>query len=260
MGRNHDMSDFFFNTWAPLLAIVSIAAASSSAHAADFKVEAQATTGGTPGFSIVTVGPLDGELEAAAESDPPATEWTYNLVNHLLSDAGAHTYSEIGSLSSHLTALAHRVAAKAFPAGPTGATIGRFADRLTVVSDTLPVGTPVTLTFQNAVSVDWEASGPYSGRVVCSAQIGVVWSSVQWSIWYTEPVPEVESPLIVVETKVGAKLGITGKLSANVSASYLGNGLYDGDIDLDASCKTPLLDATAGVQVIADSGVDYTAL
>ncbi|WP_434425084.1 hypothetical protein [Nannocystis pusilla] len=66
---------------------------------------------------------------------------------------------------------------------------------------------------------------------------------------------------MVVKTTVGATLWISGRLDTSAYASFMVPGpLYGGEMAIDASCQTPLVDVTPGVHLVTESGFDYATL
>ncbi|MDC0673499.1 hypothetical protein [Nannocystis radixulma] len=233
----------------------------AQAQAANYSVAANAITGGTPGAGVQYVGPLTGQTSAEAQDDPAGVTWAHYYTQILYSDAEAFAWTDLGSLSSRVAAVAERVDATSFPNGVSASTTGRFVDRFVVASDTLPKNTPVTLTFRAALTVDWQGSDLYDGSASCEVQIGAKSATPKWSqAWNKAPVV-VDSSLVVVNTTVGATLWISGRLITRAYASFMVPGpQYNGRTEIDATCETPLVDATPGVHLVTESGFDYASL
>lgn len=240
---------------------LSIALTVGTAHAASptYYVEAGATTSYMPGSGSFYTGLLAGEVFAHALNDPPATEWTWNINQIVFSDAKAESWTEIGSLMTHAFASAHRVQATNFPRGVVAQPYAKFIDRLRVTSDTLPVGTPVYVTFGNVMNVDWQGTGLYDGTAKCSLQIGGYASFSQFSTGYNKETISSAAVPLVIKTSVGNTITLTGRLDTMAQASYSGPG-FAGEMTIDAICDAPLLAVTPGVELVAESGVDYAAL
>lgn len=211
----------FWTTSVAVACLSSFAAAAPArAVGPNYSVTAHAVTGGMPGSGASYVGPLTGQTSADAQHDPAGTTWAYYSTQILYSDAAAFAWSDLGSLSSHVSAEAARVQATSFPAAVAANTSNRFTDRFVVASASLPKNTPVTLTFRAELSVAWDGSGLYDGRAGCSVQIGASSASPKWSeSWNKGSTPAV-----------------------------------------DATCETPLVEVTPGVHLVTESGFDYATL
>ncbi len=244
-----------------IAAAVTTTAAPARAQTTNYSVESRALTGGMPGSGATYVGPLIGETSSHADNDPPALAWIHNLNQQLFSDAHAESWTEIGALVGHASTLAQRVQATNFPAGVTATSMGRYTDRVQVVSATLPKGTPVTLTFHNTMTIDWQGAGLHEGNATCNLQVGGYASYSKWSVGYNKA--ELTSPAapLVVKTTVGAVLAVSGRLDTFARASFFVPGpRYDGDMSVDATCDNPLVATSGDVQLVAESGVDYANL
>ncbi|WAS98854.1 hypothetical protein [Nannocystis punicea] len=236
-------------------------AAPAQAQGPNYSVTAHAVTGGTPGGGASYVGPLMGQTSTEAQHDPAGVTWAFYYTQILYSDADAFAWADLGSLSSRNLAVAERVDATSFPNAVSATTSSRFVDRFVVASDTLPKNTPVTLTFRAALTVDWDGSGLYDGRASCNVQIGASSATPKWSEAWNKASTAASSPLVVVKTTVGATLWISGRLDTSAFASFSAPGpLYGGRTAIDASCETPLVETTPGVQLITESGFDYATL
>jgi hypothetical protein len=238
-----------------------VVAAPARAQGPNYSVTAHAVTGGTPGAGASYVGPLMGETSAEAQHDPAGLTWAFYYTQIFYSDAEAFAWTDLGSLTSRVSAVARRVQATSFPNGVSASTTNRFVDRFVVASDTLPKNTPVTLTFRAELEVDWSGSGLYDGRVGCELQVGASTASPKWSQAWNKAPTATGSSLMVVKTTVGATLWISGRLDTRASASFFAPGpLYSGEMAIDASCVTPLVEMTPGVHLITESGFDYATL
>ena len=71
--------------------ILAVSTAATDAQAANFSVEARATTGTMPGAGATYSGALIGETSTHALHDPAALQWTYNLSQQLYSGAAAES-------------------------------------------------------------------------------------------------------------------------------------------------------------------------
>lgn len=240
--------------------VLAVSTTATSAQAANYSVEARAVTGTMPG-SGATYSTLPGETSTHALHDPAALQWTYNINQSLYSDAAAESWTDIGSLVGHAYALAQRVKATNFPPGVTASTMSRFTDRFQVVSATLPINTPVTLTFNNVMHVDWAGSGLYEGNATCLVQVNGSSGTAKWSAAYNKAETNAASAPIVVKTTVGATLSISGRLDIFTRGSFFVPGpSYDGTVQVDATCDSPFVGADKDVQLATESGFDYSSL
>jgi hypothetical protein len=240
---------------------LAVSTTAADAQAANFGVEARAITGGTPGSGATYVGPLMGQTSAHAASDPAATQWTYNVSQQLYSDAAAETWTDMGSLVGHAYALADVVKATNFPTGVTATSTGRFTDRFKVVSDTLPLNAPVTLTFHNVMHVDWTGVGLYEGTASCVVQVNGTSATAKWSAAYNKAETSVAPAVIVVKTTVGATVSLDGRLNIFARGWFFVPGpRFTGNMEVDATCDSPFVGSDKPVQLVAESGFDYTTL
>ncbi|MEZ4450295.1 MAG: hypothetical protein R3B09_12530 [Nannocystaceae bacterium] len=253
------------NVRAPLVVLCGILTATAPGLAAastpNYGVESRALTGTMPGSGATYSGYLAGETEVDADNDPPAIDWLYNINQQLHADAESHASTTMGELVGHAYALAQRIAATNFPPGVTGTTMGRFIDRLHVVSDTLPNGAPITLTFQEALSIDWEGSSLHDGKASCSLQVGSSSALSSWSVANDVASPAPTTGIVVVKTTVGATLSMSARLDVFARGSFFTPGpRYDGSLTVDAVCRTPLVSISGDARVVAESGTDYESI
>lgn len=229
-----------------------------AAQAVTHWVSATATTNGYAGTGNVFTGALSNQTFAYAESDPAGLQFGQNPSQQLYADVGARSTATPANLYAQASSQAVRINAGSFPHSPTASTEGRYADTLTVTSESLPNGSPVTLTFRVALDVGWQGTGLYDGYVSSSTQIGAVSVSTRWDVAYNKAVAPVQEPQIQVRTSVGARLQLSGKLNTFARGSYFVPGpAYNGSLDLDAAATLRLESATADVTLVADSGADY---
>lgn len=238
--------------------VVTSVASPVHAQTSNYAVEARAITGTMPGSGATYVGPISGDTSAHALHDPAALQWVYNINQSLYSDAAAESWTDIGSLASHASALAQRVKATNFPPGVTSSTLGRWTDRVVVTSATLPVGAPVTLTFSNTMTVDWQGAGLFEGKASCQFQVGGASSTASWSAAYNKAETSVAAAPLVVKTTVGATLWLNARLDTFTRAWFFVPGpRYDGQVELDGACDQGLVSATGDAVLLADSGFEY---
>lgn len=241
--------------------LASSASAPAAAQAAHFWVSATAATNGYTGTGNVFTGALGNQTLAYAESDPAGRQFGQNASQQLYADVGARSTATPGGLHAQSSSQAVRINAGSFPSSPTASTEGRYADALTVTSETLANGTPVTLTFRVALDVAWQGTGLYDGYVSSNTQIGAVTASTRWDVAYDRAAAPVQSPQIQVRTSIGARLQLSGKLNTFARGSYFVPGpAYNGTLDLDARSTLRLESASGEVTLVADSGADYAPL
>jgi len=237
---------------------LAAAARPAQAQSVYFTVLASSTTNGQPGAASTTTGGLANQTSAYSESDPAGVEFGSVPQNTVYADTGAHSWADTGELHAITSAVANRLAATSFPASPQASTEGRFTDRITVTSASLPNGTPVTLNFRNAIEIGLGASSAYNGSVTTYFQVGSVVVSTRWDVANGKPVPTTQSPLLEVKTTVGSVLYTSGKLNTLARASYYASGpIFDGSIEIDATAALRLESASDDVTLVAASGIDY---
>ena len=240
---------------------LSVSTVAAEAQAANFSVEARATTGTMPGAGATYSGALIGQTSTHVLHDPVQLQWTYNTNQQLYSDAAAESWTDMGALVGHAYALARRVKATNFPPGVTAASMGRFTDRFKVVSGTLPLNTPVTLTFHNVMHVDWTGAGLYEGSASCTLQVGGHSATSKWSAAHNKAEASTSAAPLVVKTSVGAVLTLDGRLDSFARGWFFVPGpRHDGDMQVDATCDTPFVGSDKDVQLVTESGFDYASL
>ncbi len=224
-------------------------------------VSANATTGGYVGTSNVFTGALNNQSSAYIESDPAGQQFGSLPSQQLYADTGAHSWADTAELRAQVSSEAARINATSFPSSPTASSEGRFADTITVQGIGLPNGTPVTLTFRNAIDVDWQGSSLYDGYVSTSFSAGGYSASTRWDVAYNKPLVPVQSPAIQLKTTVGARLQLSGRLNTFARGSYFVPGpLYDGSLSLDVVATLRLESSTVPVTLVSDSGADYNPI
>ena len=114
--------------------------------------------------------------------------------------------------STHAYALADVVKATNFPSGVTASSMGRVSDRFRVMSASLPLNTPVTLTFHNVMAVDWTGVGLHEGNATCVVQVNGHSATSKWSVAYNKAETTTTPTAIVVKTTVGAYLTLDARL------------------------------------------------
>lgn len=249
---------------ATVIAALSIAsfAFAGPAHAQPnyFGVEATAQTLGYTGTFTDNSLFVRGTF-ADAISDPAGVTLsnpTYGVA--AFADVGASSQSEIALLHAWASAHTHPVTGNNFNgSAPYGYGYAHFYDRLTVKSDTLPAGTPVTIVFGNVVDrTIWSYSGYYSGYIEMILQIGVASGTSRWTASYLYGDTVVESAVLTVTTKVGAQFSVDGKLRAMAKAMYYDPAhLFTTDINADVTASVVVREIPSGVTLVSESGITY---
>jgi hypothetical protein len=240
-----------------LLALSSLGAA--SAQAIYFGVETDAETLGYPGcYNSTTY--LPNATYVSSVADPAAGTVSSPYYGAMLDDVGASAEAQQPVL--HAQAAAHAESINATPGfsgtAPYGYGYAHSFDRVTVKSDSLPKGTPVTIVFGNQVDLNtWTYTGLYDGYVDMSLQIGVGTAHSRWTASYLYGLTASEAPRITVQTTVGAQFSIDGKLRAQAKVFYVDGRRFGGDIQADATARIVVLDIPSGVTLESVSGALY---
>ena len=201
---------------------------------------------------------LPGGLFADTFSDPPGATLSATGYATLYADVAAS--SEARQAELHATASSHAsvVSGTNVPnaSEPYGSAYARFYDRLTVKSDVLPAGTPVTIVFGNVVDVHrWDRTGTYSGYIDMTLQIATGTARSRWSTSYIYGDTSAVAPQLVLNTTVGSRLSVDAKLRILAKTSYKLN--VSGDHFADATARLVIHQIPEGVTLQADSGAIY---
>ena len=240
-----------------LLALTGLGAA--SAQAVYFGVETDAETLGYPGcYNSTTY--LPNATFVSSVADPAGATLTSPYYGSMFVDVGAS--AEASQPELHAQAIAHSESINARSgfsgSAPYGYGYAHSFDRVTVKSDSLPKGTPVTIVFGNQVDINtWTYSGLYDGYIDMSLQIGAGTAHSRWTASYLYGVTTSEAPRITVKTTVGAQFSIDGKLRAQAKVLYVDGRTFGGDIHADATARIVVLDIPAGVTLESVSGAVY---
>jgi hypothetical protein len=245
-----------------MIAGVVCAMTSFAAHAQTpyFGVQATAQTLGYTGTFTNDTGWLPGSAFASALSDPAGVTLTSPYEGSAFADVGSGSQAERGQLHAWATAHTHSVTAKSFNgAAPYGYAYAYGYDTLTVKSDTLAKGTRVTLVFDNVVTLNsWTYTGLFDGYVDMRLQIGAVAAGSRWSMSHRYGGQSVQAPQVTVQTTVGSRLSVDGKLRVQTKTPYYDPPYgFGGDMRADATATLVLHQATEGVTLQADSGAVY---
>src|SRR6476469_3093281 len=194
----------------------------ASAQAQYFGVETEAQTLGYPGcFTDTTY--LPSATFVSSVSDPAPATLTSPYYGSMLDDLGASAEAQQPVL--HAQAVAHAGPINATPgfsgSAPYGYGYAHSFARVTVTSNSLPKGTPVTIVFGNPVDLNtWTYKGLYDGYIDMYLQIGAGTAHSRWSASYLYGVTASEAPRITVQTTVGSQFSIDAKLRAQAKVFY----------------------------------------
>ena len=221
-------------------------------------------TGGVPGPSQYSSSSVSGATELVRHADPAGGTWGTTVKNTVYADAGAHLTAKQGDMTVFTDATADPLSATSLPNSyPYGFSEVRFSDSAVIESDTLPLNTPVTLTFHSDLDVDLGTpTGSVAGSFYGEHYIGGRNSYLQQAFSTTNMSYSTFMPDIVINTRVGARISMTGRVYINLRAHYFANyasgPVWGGSISGMARLR-PVLTSSNGadVRVKADSGVIY---
>jgi hypothetical protein len=226
-----------------------------------FGVESMSQTLGYPGTYTENTGLLAYQTFADTSSDPASVILNDQNRNSAFADVGAGSEAASDRLHVWASSLTYLVNSNSFSGNPPyGYAYAHSYDRLTVMSDTLPKGTPVTLVFDNSVDLTkWTCTGLCNGYVQLNVQIASSAANSRWSYWYASAPTATHQPQITVQTTVGSRLTVDAKLRTHTSTYYfLGGYGSGGQLESDATATLALNPtSTADVWLQGDSGVEY---
>ncbi len=255
------------------LAVIALLAYFPAGARAELIVMAAGNTIGDQGFKQASAAISGGDPSVVAIQSIQNGDVFSGLI-HLeasLLGSGVATY---GTLAASLEAQARNQAAFSNLYEPSASGILRmsFADGAIIVSDTLPLGTPVVLTFVVSLASDFIATGraadpthngataEFNGTVTDtttgSKGVAIIVNGVAGA---TPP-----SVTFKLETEVGRALQLTGKLELGVEARALNMDSPDGGDVLATSTVGAahtahlIYQAFGDVKLVSDSGHDYT--
>jgi len=259
------MFDITFSKTAKTLAIAAtfFALPLSAFAQGAYGVQSNTSTLGVPGGGFNNSNGLALETYVYREMDPLGGYWGTQANNTVWADGAAKGWSAQGEMRAYADAAADRLAATSLPNSyPYGAIETRYWDTVTVTSNTLPAGTPVTLTFRNKVNFVIHSSGLYAGSVNTAQTVAGRSAYTNFQFGYNVAEPVVVDPIIVVPTTVGARFTMSARLNLSARAYYFASTSsgpqWNGSVDTDITLKMELESATGDVEVEADSGVVYT--
>lgn len=240
-------------------ALLILPAAAAFAQSSAYGVSANTQTMGHPNGSSNYSNGLPLDNYEYRESDPVGTNWLGVYV-----DAGARGWAQPGELRVKTDATANMVSQRdGMPSSnPYGFAEVRFWDTATVLSDTLPAGTPVTLVFRNELQVlNLQGTGNFSGTFYGTHTIAGRSSAQQISFSDRDMDFTVSLGDITVNTKVGARFAMSGRLSLSTHAryySYIGNSVsYSGHSEGELLLKPVLASASGDAYLATDGGATY---
>lgn len=244
---------------AALIAVLALTGFAASAEGQYFGVEVTAQTMGyTGGYTDSSY--LPNATFDEAVSDPAGAVITSSTNGSAFADVGAAAEARTAELRAQAVSHTHSISAKpGFTSSPPyGFGYAHAFDRLTVKSDTLPKGTPVTIVFGNEVTLNtWTYTGNYDGYVDMTLQIGTGTAHSRWTASYLYGVTASEAPQIRIQTTVGSQLGVDGKLRVQAKTFYYDRLTFGGDIQGDVTARIVVREIPAGVTLEAVSGTAY---
>ena len=242
-----------------LTAILAFSGFAASAQAQYFGVEVSAQTMGyTGGFTDSSY--LPNATFDDAVSDPAGVTLTSPYYGSVFADVGAASEARPGELHAQAVAHVNSIDARNGFSGsaPYGFGYAHSFDRLTVKSDTLAKGTPVTIVFGNDVDVaTWTQTGAYDGYIDMTLQIGAASARSRWTASYLYGATAADTPQVRVQTTVGSQLSVDGKLRVQAKVFYDRTTGFNGDIQADATARVVVREITDGVTLQSASGIDY---
>jgi hypothetical protein len=244
-----------------LTAILTLAGLgfAGSAQAQYFGVEVSAQTMGYTGGSTDSAY-LPNATFVDAVSDPAGVTLTSPYYGSVFADVGAASEARPGELHAQAVAHVNSIDAKNGFSGsaPYGFGYAHSFDRLTVKSDTLAKGTPVTIVFGNDVDVaTWTQTGAYDGYIDMTLQIGAASARSRWTASYLYGATAADTPQVRVQTTVGSQLSVDGKLRVQAKVFYDRTTGFNGDLQADATARIVVREITDGVTLQSASGIAY---
>lgn len=240
------------------LTTLGFATAPVQAQTYYYGVQSTSQTLGYTGTFKDDSGWLPGGLFADTLSDPSGATMSAPGYATLYADVAASSETQQAELRARASSQAQVVSGTNVPpaAEPYGYAYSYFYDRLTVKSDVLPAGTPVTIVFGNDVEIhQWVRTGTYSGYVDMTLQIATGTARSRWSTSYIYGDTAAVAPQLVIKTTVGSKLSVDAKLRVQAKTSYKLN--LSGDHSVAVTARLVINEITEGVTLQADSGTVY---
>jgi len=247
------------NFLAAVLAIATFgfAAAPATAQTYYYGVHSTSQTLGYTGTFTDDSQFQPGGLFAATLSDPAGATFGATGYATLYADVAAGSEARQAELRAQASGHSHVVSGtNVYGSDSYGFAFAHFYDRLTVKSDSLPNGTPVTIVFGNDVELHrWERSGVYSGSIDMTLQIATGTARSRWSAHHLYGDTAAVAPQLVINTTVGSRLSVDAKLRVMAKVFYKLTAA--GDITADATARLVIREIPEGVRLVADSGTVY---
>ncbi|HJX28777.1 MAG TPA: hypothetical protein VJ885_12775 [Thermoanaerobaculia bacterium] len=230
----------------------------ASAQTYYFGVHSTSQTLGYPGTFTDDSQLQPGGLSADTLSDPQGATMSAPGYATLFADVAAGSEARQAELRAQASGHAHVVSGTnvGSASAPYGFAYSRFYDRLTVTSDVLPKGTPVTIVFGNDVEIHrWDRIGAYDGYIDMTLQVATGTARSRWSSHYLYGDTTAVAPALVINTKVGTQLSVDARLRVMAKVFYKLN--TSGDNYADATARLVIREIPDGVTLQADSGTIY---
>jgi hypothetical protein len=240
------------------LTTVGFATAPAQAQTYYYGVQSTSQTLGYTGTYTDDSGWLSGGTYADTLSDPSGATMSAPGYATLYADVAASSEAQQAELHATASSQARVVSGTNVPnaAEPYGYAYAYFRDRLTVKSDVLPAGTPVTIVFGNDVTINqWDRTGTYSGYIEMTLQIATGTARSRWSTSYIYGDTSAVAPQLVINTTVGSKLSVDAKMRVLAKTSFKLN--LSGVHNADATARLVINQIPEGVTLQADSGIVY---
>lgn len=199
-----------------------------------------------------------GSVFASTLSDPAGATLS-GTYSSGYADVGAGSEAQIADLHAWASGHAHVISGQFSSAAPYGFAYAYFYDRLTVKSNVLPVGTPVTIVFGNDVTVNrWDRVNLYDGYIDMTLQIGIGTARSRWTSSYLYGDTTAVAPLLQIKTTVGSTVSVDAKLRVQAKVFYYDPKVASsGDNYADATARLVIREIPEGVTLQAASGTVY---
>jgi hypothetical protein len=239
-----------------LAAAVVMFGAATPAEAQTFYSQANAYTSAVPG-AYNTYSGQQNSLTASALADPAGSTYN-NGYGMVFSDA--YTLAETQNGNVHITAFAQatRYTATAFNYAPQANGNVKVTDVLTVVSSTLPKGTPVQLRFRSNAQIAFNGGGLWQGSGTVYMSAGGKYANKRIDGSYTGSGNNTGETEFVIDTRVGNRVQVSMQVTAMALAYHFRPGpLYSGVMTTEVTAGVTVEPLTAGAAVVSDSGRIY---
>ena len=240
------------------IATFGFATVPAQAQANYFGVESTSQTLGYPGTSTQN-SYLPGGLFTQTLSDPAGVTLSGQNSSGY-ADVGAGTEVQPSEIRAWASGHAHVVTGQGFSsAAPYGSAYGHYYDRLTVKSDSLRAGAPVTIVFGNDVEIHrWDRVNLYDGYIDMTLQIGIGTARSRWTSSYLYGDTTSVAPQLQIKTTVGSTLSVDAKLRVLAKVFYSDPQVASsGDNYADATARLVIREIPEGVTLQSASGTIY---